>query len=304
MKNRLEQITKKQHSNLSTTPKTTELSRRVTMKAYYPMILISVFALGMSHNVQAGEAKRIGNVVEYNDGLFVDNNANSANDVTVGFAANSHFIVKDANDNIKAGQGCSLINVHTADCGTGGVSKVKMDLAGGNDRAEPQSENSTVKLEIQGGDGNDTLTGAAGSDILKGGNGNDNLIGAGGSDTINGDGGNDTIRGEAGNDNMDGGFGADSIRGGDGKDTLKGGPDNDILRGENNDDTLRGDLGDDTLIGGDGKDKMFGEIGNDKLKAEDGFRDEVDCGSNPFDNDQADIDNGLLDNVRNCEATS
>ncbi|WP_394751827.1 calcium-binding protein [Crenothrix sp.] len=272
------------------------------MKLPQSIILISAVALCLPLSVNAGEAKRVnGNVVEYNDGLFVDNNANSANDVTVGFDSNHHFIVKDGGDVVKVGVGCIVINAHTADCGANGVAKVKMDLAGGNDRAEPRSENSLVKLEINGGEGKDTLSGGRGNDRLNGGGGNDTLNGGGGNDIINGDFGNDTMRGDLGNDSLDGGFGSDNIRGGEGDDTLKGGPDNDTLRGENGVDILRGEFGNDFLIGGDGKDKMFGDFGDDKLKADDGFNDTVDCGAG---SDQADIDDGLRDDTSNCESTS
>jgi Ca2+-binding RTX toxin-like protein len=57
---------------------------------------------------------------------------------------------------------------------------------------------------ITGGDGNDTLLGGDGNDVLIGGRGNDVLIGGAGDDTFvwNPGDGSDTIEGQAGNDTM------------------------------------------------------------------------------------------------------
>ena len=57
-----------------------------------------------------------------------------------------------------------------------------------------------VVLQINGGNGNDTITGSAGNDVLNGGDGNDSIVGGNGNDTITA------------------GAGADSITGGDGVD--------------------------------------------------------------------------------------
>ncbi len=64
---------------------------------------------------------------------------------------------------------------------------------------------------LDGGPGDDVLTGAASSDTLNGGEGNDRIVGAGGADVVNGGAGNDTLvwnngdgsdtlNGDAGND--------------------------------------------------------------------------------------------------------
>jgi len=55
-------------------------------------------------------------------------------------------------------------------------------------------------VSINGGGGNDSLSGSAAGDVLNGGSGNDTLVGNGGADIITGAGGNDTITPGAGND--------------------------------------------------------------------------------------------------------
>ena len=73
---------------------------------------------------------------------------------------------------------------------------------------------------INGGTGNDSLTGLAESDSITGNAGNDTLLGLGGSDLIFGGEGNDSLFGGIGNDLLEGGAGNDNIDGGDGIDTL------------------------------------------------------------------------------------
>ena len=71
-------------------------------------------------------------------------------------------------------------------------------------------------LSIDGGGGNDALTGSAADDVIIGRAGTDTLNGGLGSDTIEGGGGNDTMNGGNGNDTfryltVAGGFGGDTI---------------------------------------------------------------------------------------------
>ena len=151
---------------------------------------------------------------------------------------------------------------------------------------------------INGGAGNDSLTGQGGSDWiyggigddklsgdeydkrftpwefhggdhLEGGDGSDELIGDGGSDTLIGGEGQDSLFGDAstsklagtyhGEDRLDGGVGDDYLEGGGRADTLLGGADNDMLWGDAAFDTLEaGEAGTDWLEGGDGRDTLVG----------------------------------------------
>jgi Ca2+-binding RTX toxin-like protein len=66
---------------------------------------------------------------------------------------------------------------------------------------------------IQGGAGNDTLTGDDAANVIRGGNGNDVIYGNGGDDFLYGEGGADVIYGNSGNDYISGGPGADYMFG-------------------------------------------------------------------------------------------
>lgn len=74
-----------------------------------------------------------------------------------------------------------------------------------------------------GGNSNDTLSGASGRDQINGGNGDDSLSGGNGNDTLNGGSGSDILLGQVSNDSLIGGNGDDVLSGGLGNDTLLGG---------------------------------------------------------------------------------
>lgn len=149
---------------------------------------------------------------------------------------------------------------------------------------------------LEGGDGNDRLSGDGGDDLLYGGPGNDLLVGdtqqglellfpmAPGDDYLAGGDGNDELQGNAGHDVLLGGAGEDRLYGDDpgvglaeeGNDWLEGGDGADFLAGRGGEDTLIGgndadvlfaDAGDDTLIGGEGDDIGFGGDGDDDISA-------------------------------------
>ena len=70
-----------------------------------------------------------------------------------------------------------------------------------------------VSLDVDGGDGDDTLLGGNGADVLAGGAGNDFLDGNQGADTLSGGDGNDTFQWDPGDtsDVVTGGVGADRL---------------------------------------------------------------------------------------------
>jgi Ca2+-binding RTX toxin-like protein len=172
-----------------------------------------------------------------------------------------------------------------------GVSGTLLVIYGedGNDTLNAaDSRVGTVRILLDGGDGNDTLTGSDGDDSLYGGDGNDLIRGGDGDDTVGaglgddlayGDGGHDVIDGQDGNDTLEGNTGNDDLRGGDGDDSLTGGNDDDSLDGGHGDDKLNGqrgndqlfgDIGADTLTGGSGDDLLDGGLNDDRLLGNDG----------------------------------
>jgi serralysin len=154
----------------------------------------------------------------------------------------------------------------------------------GNDTIDGTA--STANDTINGGNGDDVITGASsytdsdgnftesdfymgggGNDTITGGEGNDHIYGnlfsssagaADGNDNIAAGNGNDYVNGNAGNDTIDGGYGKDRLYGGNGNDVLTGGAGNDS-------DYLQGNKGNDTLDGGNGSDVLHGGAGNDVL---------------------------------------
>lgn len=128
-----------------------------------------------------------------------------------------------------------------------------------------------------------SVTGIADGRSINGGNGNDDVSGTGGEDLINAGNGNDVVRGLGGADQLFGGNGNDKLYGGDGIDRIDGGNGADSLFGEAGNDLLAGGGGNDLLWGGGGADVfVFGrggghdtigdfEVGLDQLSFADGI---------------------------------
>ncbi len=129
-------------------------------------------------------------------------------------------------------------------------------------------------VSINGGDGNDSLTGADGSSV--GG------VVFAGDETLSGGTGDDVLSGRGGDDSLDGGADQDSLLGGAGADLLAGGEGDDTLVGEAGADSLSGSAGNDSLDGGDGNDTLSGGSGADVLDGGAGVADLVNLGSVNF----------------------
>ncbi|NBI41867.1 hcalcium-binding protein, partial [[Haemophilus] felis] len=152
-------------------------------------------------------------------------------------------------------------------------------------------------MNIQAGNGNDTLRGDEQDNWLAGGGGSDTFFGGDGNDVllIDGDDLPENIHGGNGDDivqvvgnkgvSLDlgaaeieiahGGRGNDVfvssgnssvfVRGGDGNDVIVGSIANDALSGENGDDFVSGNAGKDLIRGHRGNDRLFGDEGDDVL---------------------------------------
>jgi Ca2+-binding RTX toxin-like protein len=91
---------------------------------------------------------------------------------------------------------------------------------------------SLIQLSVDGGAGNDIITGSDGNDRLSGGDGNDVINGRGGNDFLAGGDGNDFINGGQGSDTVLLGAGDDTFvwNPGDGSDTVEGQGGHDVLQ--------------------------------------------------------------------------
>ncbi|MHC4878149.1 MAG: beta strand repeat-containing protein [Planctomycetota bacterium] len=103
---------------------------------------------------------------------------------------------------------------------------IDLSAVGPTDFSHPDG----VSININGGSGNDVITGSDFNDAISGAGGRDSIIGGPGNDTINGGGGLDTLNGGAGNDRLRGqGSTGDVLIGGEGNDYLDGGSGNDLI---------------------------------------------------------------------------
>lgn len=153
------------------------------------------------------------------------------------------------------------------------VSQVRITTLGGNDNVTVLGD---IPCSVDGGTGNDTLSGGDAADLIYGGDGDDSLSGGAGVDTIYGNFGNDAISGGLkrdslmgglGNDTITAGDGPDSVYGGDGMDVLRGGKGADYIEGRGKSDTIYGGFGNDTIVSGAGADLVYGEDDDDWLYA-------------------------------------
>ena len=220
------------------------------------------------------------------DGIDTLTSTAGADSVTInGTALANTFVISKTSDSLmRVSEGTasivvsSLVQNVVLNTGNGNDTVTINDLSGvsaavvivngegGNDVINASTATlGSIRLRMNGGDGNDSITGSLGDDTIDGGDGDDSLNGGTGNDTLIGGAGNDRLNGGAGNDRELGGDGSDTLLGVDGNDTLNGDAGNDYLDGGNNDDVLTGDADNDTLVGGSGNDSLLGGTGTDSL---------------------------------------
>ena len=124
---------------------------------------------------------------------------------------------------------------------------------------------------VNGGGGDDSLTGEIGANVLSGNGGTDTLVGLEGNDTLDGGGGSDTLDYSAAGGGVTVNLATTAAQNtvGAGTDTITaaenvtGSSFTDTLTGNTIDNILLGGGGDDTLVGGGGDDTISGGGGND-----------------------------------------
>ncbi|MEM9012758.1 MAG: calcium-binding protein [Pseudomonadota bacterium] len=144
----------------------------------------------------------------------------------------------------------------------------RFDGGAGNDVFAPhiQPVYMAGPVRIDGGAGDDRLTGSVGRDSILGGSGDDHLDGLKGGDLLVGGAGDDLVRaGRGGDSRLLGQAGDDRLVAQEGDDQLLGGRGNDVLRAGGGDDAARGGAGRDQVFGQGGNDDLAGGAGADRL---------------------------------------
>ena len=211
------------------------------------------------------------------DGSDIFNSPFGANRVEVRGSsdANSFTVNQNSDDLLTVNDGNATLVLQST------IREVEINAGGGNDTITLGDVTDVIPtlLTFNGENGNDTLSaagqslgkvrlainGGTGNDVITGSNDADTIDGGAGLDTVNGGAGNDTITGGDDNDMLMGDAGDDVLNGNEGADTLRGGDGNDVASGDNGDDRVEGNSGDDTVSGGDGMDKVIGNSGNDLM---------------------------------------
>jgi Ca2+-binding RTX toxin-like protein len=179
---------------------------------------------------------------------------------------------------LNLGAGDDVVTI--GDINNVGATVLRINGEEGNDRISGAGSTlGNVRLLIDGGTGDDDLTGTNGGDTIVGGDGDDEINGQSGNDTISGGAGDDDINAGAGDDFVRGDSDNDNIVGADGDDTLDGGVGNDVINGDNGRDSITGGFGDDSMIGGSQADFISGDTGEDTLIGA-GGNDTLDGGRN------------------------
>ena len=165
----------------------------------------------------------------------------------------------------------TLVDVETLSFADGDLQVALIDgkyTLSGSALAESITIDGVIGLAVQGGSGDDVLTGGSGNDTLRGNAGADQLRGGSGNDTLYADSSDTVIEGGLGSDTLhvEGSTGV-SIGAGAGIETAYGNAGNDVFDGSDLTvaASFEGGSGDDVLTGGTGNDTLSGQAGNDVL---------------------------------------
>jgi Ca2+-binding RTX toxin-like protein len=138
----------------------------------------------------------------------------------------------------------TMLATFTLDVGTTEI--IEVNSFAGDDTIDA-SGLTNGRMDVNAGDGVDTVTGGSQNDTLSGNGDGDSIDGGDGDDTIRGGAGADTLNGQAGNDLVEGqGSSGDRLTGETGDDTLDGGMGTDTVVESADQDF---DLGDSSLVG-------------------------------------------------------
>ncbi|MEO7177812.1 MAG: hypothetical protein ABIW83_03120, partial [Allosphingosinicella sp.] len=177
------------------------------------------------------------------------------NDVLAGGTGDDELIGGPGADAIDGGAGTDRVSYAFLTKGSAAVEGVTADLLTPSANAGVALGDTYSGVENLLGTGfADDLRGDHEANAIDGGAGDDTLTGRGGNDHLLGSSGVDVLYGDAGDDMLEGGDGDDTLYGGTGDDHLFGGEGDDILYAQEDDDRLEGGGGNDELHGGTGSD--------------------------------------------------
>jgi serralysin len=148
------------------------------------------------------------------------------------------------------------------------LNSLEMDLGDGDDTVTTTNNTDQIYYygSIELGTGNDKATGTGGKDGNSfSGSAGDDIITVGRFGYAGGDDGDDTIYAGGEDEIVHGGAGDDVIHGGEGRQIMEGQDGNDTLYGGAGDDEMYGGRGNDILHGNAGADRMWGNSGDDEL---------------------------------------
>jgi hypothetical protein len=259
-------------------------------------LVASAHAATVTGDVYVNEADNIkgNNGIDYN--VSYQAAPGETNDVVV-TSSGAAIVFHEVGAPITAQGVCTAADAQTVTCPTVAMASralVSVDLGDGDDRVDTSAVTG-LTVGLRGGAGNDVLHGAfvdggAGDDQLTGTDGNDTLAGGAGSDTISAGAGDDIVMagedtGPAGSDTVDGGPGLDTIYDGPvidlsgaqpsgspdapdhitGFENAVGQGDGVTIYGDNGPNGLAGTAGPDRIYGGGGDDSLAGDGGGDTL---------------------------------------
>ena len=218
--------------------------------------------------------------------IVVTGQGSERNSVRVSYDLGMDLYTVTDGAGVTGSDGCVDVDANTVTCPGAGVVAVSVNTGAGNDliALDRATMPATIAGALNGGSGNDHISGADADDSLHGGSGRDLLDGGPGADDLRGGRGSDlayygdrvagvAVSVGAGNAN-DGnavdqsGNSRDTVRGD--IETVIGSAGGDFLVGDRSDEALVGGEGDDTLLGGRGNDLLLGGGGNDLLSGENG----------------------------------
>jgi hypothetical protein len=277
-----------------------------------PLMALALVGLGAALPAAALGASAY--IDKSEDRLMYTAGPGEVNALTVSLSGTSTYTLTDPGATISPGTGCSKISSNQVTCTKVPGGDINYVVLGASDLDDSVTVYGAITTGIDGGDGDDVLSGGTGRDWIFGNSGDDILDGGLGADLLSGGSGTDTAEfssrtaplsislnglpgdGEPGeNDNVT--SSVENLVAGTGNDSVVGSSAANVLAGGGGGDSLTGGAGDDSLDGGAGIDAVDGGDGADALALRDGAGDRGTCGDG--------VDSVVADGVdtldRDCE---